>query len=81
MKKMFPIAIIALTSLTALVVTSCTKKNSGTSTCTCTYKGGVTGGDTTIKYTAPVGYSSLSDYCNAENTAVKTIDPTGSCHL
>ena len=78
MKKLFPLAIIAVFGL--LSFASCTKSSSTSSTCTCTYKNPSSGVDTTVKYTsAPSG--TLTSFCSAEQTAYQLIDPSEKCNL
>ena len=83
MKKLFPIAIIAVCGVLAFA--SCTKKtnSSGQYTCSCTFKGSSTGADTTEKSVYPAGLSqaTATTDCNAQQTTIQAIDPTGKCSL
>jgi len=83
MKKLFPIAIIAVFAVMTFT-TSCKKTNSsGQYTCTCTYK--VTGAtaDSTTKIVFPTGYtqSQSSSACSSEQTSLATLWPGATCSL
>ncbi|MCD6013239.1 MAG: hypothetical protein K0Q79_3101 [Flavipsychrobacter sp.] len=83
MKKIIQLSAVACIAVfAALTLTvSCKKKSSSPTTCTCKYKGGMSGGDTTITYNlAPAGYSSIGAYCAALETNFKMIDPAADCN-
>jgi hypothetical protein len=77
MKKLFPIAIIAVFGL--MTFASCSKKNSSSS-CTCKLPGSGTA-DTTFSYTAYTGYTSLSASCAASDSVAKLFGTGYGCHM
>jgi hypothetical protein len=76
MKKLLPIAVIAVMGL--LSFASCSKKSSS-SKCTCTTPG-VTK-DTTFSFTNAGSYSSLSAACSSLDSGYKAIGSAYGCHL
>ncbi len=80
MKKLFPIAIIAVFGL--LTFGSCSKKSSTASTCTCKTKSS-TLADTTFSFsTVAAGYSSLTAYCSYTDSVYKLVlGSSYGCHM
>jgi len=84
MKKLIPIAFIAVFG--ALTLTTSCKKSStnGSYTCSCTFKGSSTGADTTEKVTYGNGTTTQSQAqsaCNTLQTDYQLIDPAAKCSL
>ncbi len=83
MKKLFPIAIVAVFGQMAFA--SCTKKtnSSGQYTCTCSYKPFGASADTTTKTTFGTGttQSQASSACSTLQTDYQLVDATASCHI
>lgn len=82
MKKLIPIAVIAVFG--ALSMVSCKKSSSSTGnyTCTCTYKWMISGSDTTmtVPFNGFVKATAQTD-CDSEQTLLRNVDSAATCSL
>ena len=79
MKKLFPIAIVAVFGL--LSFASCSKKSTTSSTCTCKYPSPFTTHDTTVSFSNAGTYSSVTAACSAADSVYKLIGTGYGCHM
>ena len=80
MKKLFPIALIALFAALT-VLPSCSKSDSTNYTCTCTFKSPLSGNDTTIKNNEGSNKTTAQQACDSAKTGLLYFDSSAACHL